>query len=354
MPGPERQVKHKAASDARRKGYPYSRSVRFSDAATVIPCPSTPMKQLTVATEYAESIKLRRKQNVSAAQKHYDNLSARAGRAGSIADAIMDNAGSFALGGAYHPPSMSASMHMLPSAPLPKGPTTQPSVTELENKISQLEKNFAESLGEQINRNDRLERENAELQAKMKSQVKKYEIVLAMMRKATAKNRSSVSKANLDSKVEVQDAMQCDADDERESLPITPSTNPSRPQVSSKDTVTISSFSPSPSASSASSDEELCTPTTTPNMPMREIDDNYDEGYDLSAACLAKTRAEVSLKYGFNKNMNLEETIDQMAEALAVHWKLKDDEDTPTVLASPQTNVVFPQLVVPSIPQFQI
>lgn len=103
------------------------------------------------------------------------------------------------------------------------------------------------------------------------------------------------------------------------------------------------SFSTSPSSSTAA---EVCTPDETPSMPVRVIDEDYDEGYDGRAFRLQQVRANVACQLGLRQGMSMEETLDRLTDALSKQWNIQDD--------TRPSNIVFPPLEMPSLPVFEL
>ncbi|KAI5122329.1 hypothetical protein M0805_002496 [Coniferiporia weirii] len=380
MPGPERQNKHNVLSEARKK--PYSRSVRFSDSASVIPEPTTPAKPHSPATMTSGSEGHKQKKRDIVLEKRRRSMllgrSLRSGRLGgtcmtdddvaressmSVRPLFFTNTGlpslmdlsprnarrgtsatdPFASNGGPAPEDFQD----YPSVTFLDKLTTQPSVATLQNEIASLKERLR--LQTQNCRCASFERESEELRAQNQLLTNKCQILLAMVKKTPA--AKSAKKETLLLEVEVHDEMCCDADDEYDPLSATSASFSSR--LSASVSAPVLSFTPSPSSSlsSASTEGELRTPADTPCIPVREIDEDYDEGYNPHAARLANIRADVSHKYGLTPDMGIEETIDQIAEALTVRWGINDDEDAP-VQPAPPSDLVFPPLVVPTMPKF--
>lgn len=84
----------------------------------------------------------------------------------------------------------------------------------------------------------------------------------------------------------------------------------------------------SPSPQSAKSESSANTPTDTPALPQRVIDEDYDEGMNLYHLSVARER--VRQVYGIQDSMDADETLDQITNRLSERWKIEDEPESAT------------------------
>ncbi|EJD08169.1 uncharacterized protein FOMMEDRAFT_131084 [Fomitiporia mediterranea MF3/22] len=178
-----------------------------------------------------------------------------------------------------------------------------------------------------------LKAENDALRRDYSSLQQRYDILLSMMKELRSKNKNETSQ----SQATIGEYMNCDGEEEFDRSC----------ESNSPTSKTDGSFS-TPSTSST----QLCTPAETPAMPVRVIDEDYDEGYDHRAVRAQLVRRDVSIALGLKPGMSLDETVDRLTESLATQWNIVEDE-AKLSSTSDKPIYVFPPFPLPTIPVFE-
>ncbi|KAH8107414.1 hypothetical protein DFH11DRAFT_1637248 [Phellopilus nigrolimitatus] len=205
-----------------------------------------------------------------------------------------------------------------------------PSPVDLQAKVKELQV----ALIDQARKYDALEGENRKLKKELGHMKSKYQIIGKMYASAKSAMKQNEGSSHGTS---LGNVMICDADDERE----LPSAAASYTQAS-----VLTSAS---SLSSASSSSNFRTPSTTPGMPVREIDEDYDEGYDSAALRLAAINDHIIMTSGMN---DFDMEIERVAEQLHKRFNLNDNKNDVPARNDVSQAPAFPSLDMPSMPKF--
>ncbi|KAH8101036.1 hypothetical protein DFH11DRAFT_1669314 [Phellopilus nigrolimitatus] len=206
-----------------------------------------------------------------------------------------------------------------------------PPHVDLQAKVKELQ----DALNDQARKYDALECENRKLEKELRHMKSKYQIIGQMYttaRSASKQNEGGPRGASL------CDEMICDADIECE-LPCT----------SASCTQAPISASTSSRSSSAASFSNTRTSATTPGMPVREIDEDYDEGYNASALRLAAINDQLIMTSGMSA---FDMEIERVAEQLHKRFNLNDDGNDVSAHNDLPSAAAFPSLNMPSMPKF--
>ncbi|KAH8110573.1 hypothetical protein DFH11DRAFT_1620521 [Phellopilus nigrolimitatus] len=354
MPGADRQNKTNAAGASRK---PYTR-VRFAQSQTDIAGPSTPPRKRTSPLLDIPQTGMKK--------RRADAVRRRSAEHPPPVASFMDDAVTSRLEtrlrarGRMSYPSHSGSSSTMPfdMNPTP-GPvrTTKfgmpekedfqdfpdvpflddvfvaPPPVDLQAKVKELQ----DALTDQARKYDALEGENRELQKELRHMKSKYQIMHQMY--ATAKSASKQNGSD-SRRASSGDEMICDADDER--------VVPSAAVPCSQAAISTSVLSLS-SSSSATSASDSRTPATTPGMPVREIDEDYDEGYNASALRLAAINDQLIMTSGMSA---FDMEIERVAEQLHKRFNLNDDGNDVSAHNNLPSAAAFPSLNMPSMPKF--
>ncbi|KAH8115163.1 hypothetical protein DFH11DRAFT_1591895 [Phellopilus nigrolimitatus] len=351
MPGADRRNKTNAAGASRK---PYTR-VRFAQSQTDVAGPSTPPRKRTSPLLDIPQTGMKK--------RRADAVRRRSAEHPPPVASFMDDAVTSRLGprlrarGRMSYPSHSGSSNMMPfdMHPTP-GPvrTTKfgmpekedfqdlpdlpflddvfvaPPHVDLQAKVKELQG----ALNDQARKYDALECKNRNLEKELRHMKSKYQIMGQMY--ATA-NSTLKQDGGSSRRASSGEEMLCDADNEHE-LSFTTALCTQAPISASASSL----------SSSATSYSNTRTPAAMPGMPVCEIDEDYDEGYDSGAMRLAAINDKVIMTSGMSA-FDLE--IELFAEQLHKRFNLNDGEDVPARNDNPQV-AAFPSLDMPSMPKF--
>ncbi|KAL5512588.1 hypothetical protein ACEPAG_3241 [Sanghuangporus baumii] len=170
---------------------------------------------------------------------------------------------------------------------------------------------------------DRLQEENEKLRHKYDALNLKYKKLLRFM--------SDVKTQLASTGIHIDDEMMFDADDEYElsqpSAGHSISTESFISGPSTPDMAMSSHSTPSTSYLLSPVIAEPGTPDACPVLPVRRIDEDYDEGYDGHV------------------DAPMEETVDRLAEATSKKLRITEDDNN--------SDIAFPEISLPSFPRFE-